>query len=409
MSERAASPAASPAATVESPVAIAAPSPGQAGGPGIVCIRAPDGIVVTLQLAPGEIDRDMRRFSKISLTDEEGNSVVLETGSLYTSSHIPITDVGASTFACGYVVKESISNFHIYLGYLNAPFDATLVEFEMLVYADGALPVLEDCPSNYIPHTLEAIDVIIAKMDKYAGAYKTLKKAYKRDVDVMTIHHDAANADAPVLTHYRAFRDAAQEFLTHDEAKALDESKYDAACRQDRKIAKDQANEKKAKEKKDKEKKDKEKKDKEKKEKKNPVTRDAAIKKIRQPKEKAMELDNVKHKASYWEKQAGKEKAAKEQAIAAAEAAATQQRQRDREERRRSSDFFSEPQMRTMRDFIESSGAGHARPTSYAPSPRPVRRAPYAGGRAARSINCENCGNLNAADREQCGACRMWF
>ena len=403
----AAAPAAAANSSVDSPAAEAPPG-GVADSPGIVLIKGPDGIVVTLQLAAGVVaGEEMRRFDKISLADEQGNSTVLEKGCQYTTSRI--NDAGASTFACGYVVKESISNFHIYLGYLNAPFDATLVEFEMLVYADGALPVLEDCPSNYIPHTLEAIDVIIAKMDKYAGAYKTLKKAYKRDVDVMTIHHDAANADAPVLTHYRAFRDAAQEFLTHDEAKALDESKYDAACRQDRKIAKDQANEKKAKEKKDKEKKDKEKKDKEKKEKKNPVTRDAAIKKIRQPKEKAMELDNVKHKASYWEKQAGKEKAAKEQAIAAAEAAATQQRQRDREERRRSSDFFSEPQMRTMRDFIESSGAGHARPTSYAPSPRPVRRAPYAGGRAARSINCENCGNLNAADREQCGACRMWF
>ena len=138
MSERAAAPAASPAATVESPVAIAAPSPGQAGGPGIVCIRAPDGIVVTLQLAPGEIDRDMRRFSKISLTDEEGNSVVLETGSLYTSSHIPITDVGASTFACGYVQEAGQNDFRIFLGYLNKPFTATTINFEPLLYGEKA-------------------------------------------------------------------------------------------------------------------------------------------------------------------------------------------------------------------------------------------------------------------------------
>ena len=66
MSERAASPAASPAATVESPVAIAAPSPGQAGGPGIVCIRAPDGIVVTLHRRQG-IRCNLREGAEVTL------------------------------------------------------------------------------------------------------------------------------------------------------------------------------------------------------------------------------------------------------------------------------------------------------------------------------------------------------
>ena len=48
-----------------------------------MCIKAPDGIVVTLQLVAGE----MLRFDKVSLVDEEGNSMVLETG-LYTTSRI---------------------------------------------------------------------------------------------------------------------------------------------------------------------------------------------------------------------------------------------------------------------------------------------------------------------------------
>ena len=84
----AAAPAAAANSSVDSPAAEAPPG-GVADSPGIVLIKGPDGIVVTLQLAAGVVaGEEMRRFDKISLADEQGNSTVLETGCQYTTSRI---------------------------------------------------------------------------------------------------------------------------------------------------------------------------------------------------------------------------------------------------------------------------------------------------------------------------------
>ena len=80
----AAAPAAAANSSVDSPAAEAPPG-GVADSPGIVLIKGPDGIVVTLQLAAGVVaGEEMRRFDKISLADEQGNSTVLEKGCQYT-------------------------------------------------------------------------------------------------------------------------------------------------------------------------------------------------------------------------------------------------------------------------------------------------------------------------------------